>query len=884
MHRILWLCETLLVWAALMGVLAGSAQEAVVEQAPVWLVAGPLELPEQSNYSRAYYKTALDALPITWLDSAGAGAAVVTAWGTAQWQAVGAVAERPDFTALREHEHALYFARHCWVSPIEQEGELRVGSDDAVRVWLNGAIVFSWYYGRGYTPEENVAPVRLRAGTNEVMFALVNGLEAFDLGARMYAATEPLQDGLVLDVATPLQTGAWAQLDWYWMPAAGVRGKPRLTVYTNPPPCAAVCVRDSTGALLTNIMRPAMPLQLDLRAAPDGVYAIEARVNGNWQRRLFARLHELDATQAWWLHLLQRGHFFSTETLWQQMATMRTTADFVRLFSGTTVRAYHSRYTGGVEPYGISVPLKTDGQTAMPMIVHLAYYSPSITRETWSMGYLRPAARYRAMIGVWPYSVGNTLQRGLGERDVLDVVDEVCALYPVDRERIYLTGYSAGGGGCWRVAVRHPQRFAAIAPHVDYDCWGYANLRNVAVWQRVGALTPYAYVEDVITRLRGMDADARITIDAHRIKPLHYSSVWGTLEPWLMQHRAPAVPRDVIYTTWGDVDGAYWVRGVLPARFGQPAAIRATMISNDIIRVWTDNVACFRLDLRAPAFCAAPMWKIAVNNGGVTQAASGCDFYFGSRDNGAAISALTKRNGFCGGLADVVYHSFLFAAANPAAHATAQTMRDKLCGLDSGQIDAEIAVVNDRMLTAALCASNNVILCATAAAPGEFLTRHAAQLPFSLTDAGVVIGGRTGTQMVCVCPNPIASNRYLMTIMDVSPAPGLLQQARCDVLLDGMSGSFDAAWHTVLWDDEPADESACACGHEHQHAHEQPPASHETAAAQPGTPPKQAQWRARLARLPWGWIVPGAWLALLLGWGVMHLWQRNRSDAGRQRP
>jgi len=45
-----------------------------------------------------------------------------------------------------------------------------------------------------------------------------------------------------------------------------------------------------------------------------------------------------------------------------------------------------------------------------------------------------------------------------------DLVREVTARYPVDPARVYLIGYSMGAGGVWRVAIDHPELFAAAAP------------------------------------------------------------------------------------------------------------------------------------------------------------------------------------------------------------------------------------------------------------------------------------------------------------------------------------------------------------------------------------------------------------------------------------
>jgi len=44
------------------------------------------------------------------------------------------------------------------------------------------------------------------------------------------------------------------------------------------------------------------------------------------------------------------------------------------------------------------------------------------------------------------------------------LIDQIAQKYPVDKERIYLTGLSMGGFGTWDTAIQHPDKFAAIAP------------------------------------------------------------------------------------------------------------------------------------------------------------------------------------------------------------------------------------------------------------------------------------------------------------------------------------------------------------------------------------------------------------------------------------
>lgn len=54
------------------------------------------------------------------------------------------------------------------------------------------------------------------------------------------------------------------------------------------------------------------------------------------------------------------------------------------------------------------------------------------------------------------------------ERDVLDVIDDVLASYPVDEDRVFAGGYSMGGYGTLRLAALYPQLFAGAVNWVGF--------------------------------------------------------------------------------------------------------------------------------------------------------------------------------------------------------------------------------------------------------------------------------------------------------------------------------------------------------------------------------------------------------------------------------
>lgn len=47
---------------------------------------------------------------------------------------------------------------------------------------------------------------------------------------------------------------------------------------------------------------------------------------------------------------------------------------------------------------------------------------------------------------------------------LLALLDDVIERHNVDKRRVYLTGLSMGGYGTWSLAIKHPDRFAAVAP------------------------------------------------------------------------------------------------------------------------------------------------------------------------------------------------------------------------------------------------------------------------------------------------------------------------------------------------------------------------------------------------------------------------------------
>ena len=134
--------------------------------------------------------------------------------------------------------------------------------------------------------------------------------------------------------------------------------------------------------------------------------------------------------------------------------------------------------------------------------------------------------------------------------ELLQLLDDVSAEYPIDPSRVYFTGLSMGGFGVWSIGLHHFHRFAALVP----ICGGGrvsdvvaaakkdpAALRRLGVWVFHGAkdrVVPLEESERMIEALRAAGlADVKFTMYPdceHDAWSASYAN--PELYAWLLKH------------------------------------------------------------------------------------------------------------------------------------------------------------------------------------------------------------------------------------------------------------------------------------------------------------------------------------------------------------
>lgn len=137
---------------------------------------------------------------------------------------------------------------------------------------------------------------------------------------------------------------------------------------------------------------------------------------------------------------------------------------------------------------------------------------------------------------------------------LLALLDQIEANYRVDLHRVYLTGLSMGGYGTWSLGLKHPDRFAAMAPICGgcetleiilakvYDPQKLEQFRTLGVWAFHGGKDPVVPADESAHMINALkDAgctDVKLTVypDA-----LHDSWTQTYANPelfeWFLQHK-----------------------------------------------------------------------------------------------------------------------------------------------------------------------------------------------------------------------------------------------------------------------------------------------------------------------------------------------------------
>ena len=123
---------------------------------------------------------------------------------------------------------------------------------------------------------------------------------------------------------------------------------------------------------------------------------------------------------------------------------------------------------------------------------------------------------------------------------------EITTNFRIDTNKVYLTGVSLGGSGTWYLAMKHPEKFAAIAPisgftrHMDYIKKNTDKLNDLPIWTFHGEIDKIVEFEDtewIVNQLREKNKEIKFTIETnvgHWMDWVVYKEEY--LYEWFLKH------------------------------------------------------------------------------------------------------------------------------------------------------------------------------------------------------------------------------------------------------------------------------------------------------------------------------------------------------------
>ncbi len=125
----------------------------------------------------------------------------------------------------------------------------------------------------------------------------------------------------------------------------------------------------------------------------------------------------------------------------------------------------------------------------------------------------------------------------------LELIESILHEFPIDSDRVYLTGISMGGFGTWEFAGRRPDLFAAAAPMAGYsDPATLSKIAAIPFWIFHGEIDKWNPVQgsrNMAALLRKIGAEVKYTEYANTGHGETFQKAWNQNQviPWLFSHR-----------------------------------------------------------------------------------------------------------------------------------------------------------------------------------------------------------------------------------------------------------------------------------------------------------------------------------------------------------
>lgn len=391
---------------------------------------------------------------------------------------------------------------------------LHAGSDDGLRLWLNGELIIDDHAHRSLSPHDAVIRVNLREGKNRILAKICQGSGEWAASLKLY--DEKQQNDYIASVGpTSLSIALNSS---FAEPGQTISFKANLTPQTGDTVPVFFNLQDQHNNTIAEATgRTGESAEFTLPTGASGILTITASISSSspsydetmedakalclvgapdiifsssaLEARKFASAYNLQNNRCFAESLTfladrlegkLHSSLSSDESKILAVGFIEDILDAAnsgetgyQALTGYRQWAYRSNIDNTLQPYSLYVPADYDPNKKYSLIVQLHGYSGNDYDGGLHLANLAPADMFIVSV----YGRGDMYYESLAEQDVLDVMERIEEYYTIDPDRIYLTGNSMGGLGTWKIGQLYPERFAAIAPFCGWT--GTELLKNL---------------------------------------------------------------------------------------------------------------------------------------------------------------------------------------------------------------------------------------------------------------------------------------------------------------------------------------------------------------------------------------------------------------------
>lgn len=483
--------------------------------------------------------------------------------------------------------------------------------------------------------------------------------------------------------------------------------------------------------------------------------------------------------------------------------------------TGIAPRGYLSRIDNSVQPYALSVPRNyKPGDKKKYRVDIFCHGRGEDMLEAKMIGDKVPPADDKFI--VHPYGRYCCANKFAGEMDVHEILDSLRRQYPIDDDRIVLTGFSMGGGAVWHLSVHYSDQWVATSPGAGfceikiyqklaekgelekmpwweqtlfhwYDAPDYArNLMNVPLIAYAGTEDPQQQSGTIMEKVC---ADLGFKMQriwgekvGHKYEPKAKAELDKRLDEYAAKGRNPA-PDHVILETWtlrynkmfwitADALESHWQRTTIDAKI-KAGVVTINSKNTTALTIHFSAGQCplkgnptIEIDgdkLSTPAVAADGSWNVVlVKTGG---------HWVVDPQKKMDVFQLAKRHALQGPIDDAFLDRFIMVrpTGKPMHEATAKWAKEEL---DHAVLQwhrifrGEAMVKSDADISENDIASSNLILFGDPAS-NKILAKIADKLPIKWDNKQIIAAeGRkfdAGTHaLIAIYPNPLNPTKYIV--------------------------------------------------------------------------------------------------------------------------